>query len=377
MTNVLIHELYGYRGIFVQYGDGVGVYAPEKKLVSPEPGTSYSCPMHTAIVMLMKNVFDKLYGKAESYGKGSDFMKFVIVHTNPLYDEMNKAVGNGRADLMYYNALLANDNSVSVTNLEIADVNAIHGGGVDISPIVTPENADTLKVTYDYDMSKLAIVDDAVYPLVEQEETIGITAYSNMNGDVTSTFNVAVPATTAKTYEINESSISYDDRGTSRVKNNYTLQVLFTYPDIDTNTSKNPVLFEDDIRKVFLNCLGKSAVAEQKFQFVTLKKRDGGTTDTLMQTCFFKGQSVEELEGKNFVVSFVFEGDYLKFYLNGNLLGTRLLRIDLPIASLTVEPTFLPSGKTTADCVRIYDRVLTHEEVIRNTIALLNGNGKE
>lgn len=362
-----------HEDIFAQYGSNImAVTNAFGGMIYSACGTSCSSPICAAIVALMKNVYIKLYGEKKPYGKNSDFMRFVKIHSNPIYHVMNRAVGNGKPDLMYFNPLLANGTTVNVENVEIAEVNAIHGRGVDISPIVTPSNADNLAVTYDYDMSKFAIMGSVLHPLIEQADTISITAYSNMNEDKVATFNVNVPTTSTKTYETYKKRISLEDAAMPN-STKFTLQARINFPNIDSAKEENIFTFEhDDILVYLRNSFGKTMPTQKMRIMAEESVSNTDKTNLVMDDRLIGGTRMENLEGEVCVITLAVDDKNYSFYINGNLLRSGTLVTDVPLCGLTVNESYLPNGS--AEDIRIYEGLLSHEEVIQNTIALLNGN---
>jgi hypothetical protein len=364
--------------MFAQYGNGVLVYDGYFKDCIARSGTSYSAPICAAVVLLMMCVYKKIYGESESYGKGSHFMDFVKIHTNPLYDEMNRIVGNGKPDLMYYNKLIADDCSVGVNGIAVKEVVAIHGEGVDIAPIVNPENADNIAVTYNYDVSKLAIRGNTVYPLIEQESTIEVAAYSNMNEDKTATFNVNVPKGVSHASVITETDLPTELAegkvsvlGNNRAKN-YTIQMFIKVADIDTNTTKKVFDFytADGKHNAYLNIEHKASAASQTLRLGIKRIYADGTWNDISVEYLARAAWFESLEGKNYVLTFTVKDGKYEVLLNGNTIGGGNLVAVLPLYDWLINADVLVNGS--AEDVLAYDRVLTYEEIIQNTISLLN-----
>ena len=368
-----VSEVVSPGDIFVQYGNNVPMHNGYSQSERENGcGTSYSSPICASIVLLMKNIYKKIYGEQVSYGKGSDFMDFVKRHTGPIYNEMNRATGNGKPDLMLFNSSVANNTSVGVDAIEVDDVVAVCGKAACVKSKVTPANADNIALTYDYDLSKLAIAGDTVYPLKESgtEQKIGVTAYSNMNGDKNDNFEVVVPATNTKTYEVDKKYLTLDEAVTSNSQK-FTLQLRVTFPDKDSDESYDFLTFTSGDTVLHLRGEFKEDSKLQRFRLAAFKDPDGKNYKA-MQDNVFGGTRMENMENELCVITLAVDNDSYTFYLNGNLLRKGKLNADAPLSGLTVDTSFLPYG--VEKDVRVYEEILSQEEIIQNTVALLNGN---
>lgn len=375
-TNIPLLGNFSYKDIFADYGGGIKAYSGRRKKYSIFSGTSYSCPICTSLVALLQVVYKKINPSVTFFNKNSEFMQFIRTHTNPLYKCMNIAVGNGKIDLMHYNSLVANNSSIAVDSIDISDISNLNIEGANIHSLVSPNNADNVLLTYSFDRSKFAVIDNRIYPLYENSYTETITAYSNMNADCTSSFNVSVSDTQYKTYEI-PNAIDYSVISSIN-PNNYTVQVKMTFLPINSISDKYSVFSgytEDNSIMANLRFGGYSSGSTirtaGKFYVI---ENIGSSKAVLYNTFLFAQNDLNALSNKECVLTFTVEGDVIIFYLNGNFISKgKLAGYKFPMSKIIVNTEVLKNDINTD--VRYYPRVLTQEEIVENTAALLNNNG--
>lgn len=375
-TNIPLLGNFSYKDVFADYGGGIKAYSGSRKKYSIFNGNSYSCPICTSLVALLQVVYKKINPSATSFNKNSEFIKFVRTHTNPLYERMNNAVGNGKIDLMYYNALIANNSSIAVDSINISDISNLSIAGTNIPSIVSPNNADNTLLTYNFDRSKFAIIDNKIYPLYENSYTETITAYSNMNAGCTSSFNVSVPVTQYKTYEIPD---AIDHSAISSIDpNSYTVQIKMSFLPINSIRDKYSIFsgYTEDSSIMATLRFGaySSGSTIRKTGKFYIMENTGTSKAILYNTFLFAQDDFDSLVGKDFVFTCTVEDDVIVFYLNGNFISKgKLAGYKFPISKITINTGILKNDINTD--VRYYSRVLTQEEIVKNTIALLNNNG--
>jgi hypothetical protein len=77
------------------------------------------------------------------------------------------------------------------------------------------------------------------------------------------------------------------------------------------------------------------------------------------------------------IITLTHSGDGIKVYYNGSYIGgfVDVKNLGLKVSDIYVNMEYLCHDST--DCVRMFDRVLTHKEIIQNTISMLNGHSDE
>lgn len=375
-TNIPLLGNFSYKDVFADYGGGIKAYSGSRKKYSIFNGNSYACPICTSLVALLQVIYKKINPSFTSFNKNSEFMQFIRIHTNPLYKNMNNAVGNGKIDLMYYNPLIANNSSINVDSINISDISNINITGTSIPSTVSPNNADNTLLTYNFDRSKFAIIDNKIYPLYENSYTETITAYSNMNAGCTSSFNVSVPVTQYKTYEIPD---AIDHSAISSIDpTSYTVQIKMSFLPINSIRDKYSIFsgYTEDssiMATLRFGAYSGGSTIRKTGKFYIMENT-GTSKAVLYNTFLFAQDDFDSLVGKDFVFTCTVEDDVIVFYLNGNFISEgKLAGYKFPMSKITINTGILKNNIDTD--VRYYPRVLTQEEIVENTAALLNNNG--
>lgn len=378
-----------YRDYYAEYGSNIKVYSALRDRVYRENGTSIGTPICASIIMLMLNVYAKMHEAENSFGKDSQFMKeFVRNHTDPLYFNINAAVGNGRPDLMVYNQIVESgvDLSVQVSSVRIDNVEAKQGVGTKIPSAVSPANADNILLTYDYDMTKLALMGNEVFPLYEDDFTENVIARSNMTEGVNASFDVFATEENKNTYEIEEHEVlvidddEYLSVSGAEYGEGHTVQIVVDLPDIDPNTSEENSYYDllsyvNGSEKTHLRVFNKADSERKNDILMLVSSQDEDYNVGLAKCILSAGNQWEDIEGSRVVLTLVYCQKRFEVYANGNLLGRGEIDCELFLDGLIVFKEFLATNDKKS--IRVYDRVLSNFEIIKNTIALLNGNGKD
>lgn len=388
------------------YGDGVFGFNNHSRKQLAVTGTSFSAPLCNGVLMLMRNLYAKMFPGETSFGKWSNFMNHVRNRwCNHMNDQMDLAVGYGFPDVFaepYAPRLL-----VEAPKVEHMDTVTL-GDALDISCAVQKYS----KQGYTPELKPSAIAagrNGRLYPLMSGP--LSLRLYSNSSQKE--------PASYTENYFANDIEVDVLPNVISEVDGSLVLSL---------DTLSNEYLDEEVVR------IADTALADQEFtvQFALdltdkLYPVDVGTYATSRELLYFingahvgrlvlagisytSGDAYITFGASSFRHAYYSElteqneafamGAYLcnaldmaktpyaiitmtcsKNGINYFMNGTHIGHIpNVPEVNIKVSDVFVNKNSLCHDaagCVRIYNRVLTDEEIIQNTICMLNSHFEE
>lgn len=423
MTNIpTLGDVYKLplRDYISSYGEQILGYDNNNGQIECNQGTSMSSPNCNATLALMRCIYSKINPECNSFGKGSEFMEYVINNwVDSIPNQMDFSVGIGipcfNASPLPRNVALPDDcgliHSVSHKVGEVSRV--IDLPHEDCKSGVTFHN--DFKYTAKYDSSR-------VIPIRP----------GNSNAIVYSNSSVSSPSDYKSNYYVQE--INFDDvqpadtyelirdgrvasaisdvpyKGASykcvvplEDSDEYTAHIVIKFDAdklFDTNVAGIrqaviPVAFllddydagsalaisniscevtEDDSGALSSRIVFKAYDANKgEYTSPTVLSFARNTSPGSMCSPLASYNILNISEGDIAIITVVSDGEYFKVYYNGNLLNI-VSRGVLDIAtldSLSVLVDPLMTEAESANDVVFYSRALTHSEVINNTIALI------
>ena len=162
------------------YGEQIAAYAPDKDKLSFIAGTSMSSPNCNATLTLMRVIYQKMYPEDELFGKDSDFMKYVERNwMDRLNGQMTFSVGLGMPS---FNCE-PNDTQVgSVQPVGCSYPSSVRVGEPFKASMAT-SNGCKMDMTYNYKYSHFAQMQDMLVPITKfTSSTVNIYTNTDIEG---------------------------------------------------------------------------------------------------------------------------------------------------------------------------------------------------
>lgn len=393
------------------FGENIPTFHNTRREMYSYSGTSGSSPLCCAVLMMLKIIYKKMFPDYHgNFGTNSPFMHHVRQRwCEPLIDQMDYAVGFGMPNIFaepYAPSLLKFQPSVTHNN------SVFLGDPININ--YTSDVYSKQSYTVERKLSSICIDRSGdLYPLFEND-SLDIKLYSNsgiLNSDEykNSYFvnNVCISVlprdigevpghlqlvdTTFSNDYVNESVIAISDRNNTSKEFTVHFAIDFTnklYPtNVGSYTSVRDLLyFIVNGATAALQLKGITYSSGDKY--VNLKS--AGFTQVYLDRNGIKeflsrpsigrkiANSLDMSVSSYAIITVTGSPKYgVCYFLNGTLLG---YTPNYPTTEIQVSDLYVNKDSLCHDaigCVRIYDRVLTDNEIIQNTIHLLNCHFEE
>jgi hypothetical protein len=398
------------------FGDQLFVWNNHIKSLKCGAGTSYSAPLCCSVLLLLKNIYIKMFPDEISFGKYSNFMDHVrnrwCIHKD---SNMDSAEGYGVPHIFaspYAPKLL---NNVVSTNWEpvIKYSNEV-SIGEDIELEYETNNIRAKSgCTVEPLLSYIAIdSDNAVYPL-KPDVDIQIKIFSNSSlenpinyRENYHTHEISINSTDADVGEVDGSVNLCESVLTTDYCNETVIRCSEDVPNCEEFTVQFALDFSD---KLYPLDIGQYTLSRELFYFyngnelgrfyingISYISGDKYVTlspNTMLHHRYF---SATETRGRNLVetqsvgyginnkvdfnatsyaiITVTVSDSMVTYYFNGTNIGSiiKLEDDDLQLSKMYINKQSLCHNGM--GCVRMYDRVLSEKEIIQNTVSMLNSH---
>lgn len=404
------------------YGDQIFGYNNYHKWRDVKQGTSMASPNCNGILSLMRIVYSKMFPECSSFGKGSEFMQYVKEHwMEPLNHAMSFAVGMG---VPYILAEPSKDSNL-LTKFNGAILSSTDFGvGIPFNVIDSLPDWSKQGLTYDFNPKYFARLDQTTFIPIRVPVDSHITAYTNssaLNGVKDANyFKSEIPIGDIPKIEysviddeskINSVSDSFVGAGVAYPDyiipsssdlgglDTFTVQLLgkFTAEAMIPSITEVGSYIGQSVSLILLN-INESSCMKFKFTGLNIEVFSDGSKEIKIVTpldrykdrtkvptrliskdepsgarypCGYINYSAMKSEdGDIFVISLTFDKGIIKVYYNGNLvyyIDSQVYKHKLSDIGVNKISTMNDS----IDDVLFYKRALSHSEIIRNTIALI------
>lgn len=401
------------------YGDQVFVWTNYLESLKCGAGTSYATPMCCSILMLLMNVYKKMFPEETSFGSHSNFMRHVrnrwCVHNS---NNMDMGEGYGMPNILAepYSYNLINNNTDSTWEPKITYTNTVPAG-TNINLEYDAVN-DRVKrdCTVEPQLSYIAINgSNDVYPL-KPASNIKIKVYSNSSLSSPESYDtnyymkelvISAVATNAlevpNAIELCETVITTDFCNESVIKSSqdyldcekFTVQFALDfsdklYPaDIGQYTTSRDLFYfynGDELGRFYISginytsgdkyiTLSNKTMLHHRY-FSDVKQRSRNLIET--QSVGYGINNKVDFDATPYaIVTVTVSEDLITYYINGTNVGSILKSADdnIQLSKLYVNKNSLCHNGI--ECVRMYDRILDEKEIIQNTVWMLNSHFNE
>lgn len=404
------------------YGDQILGYRNDLKDRYIKQGTSMASPNCNSILALMRVIYSKMFPECTSFGKGSEFMKYVKTHwMDSLENNMSFAVGMGMpyilAEPHKSNTLLTKFNGAILSSTD-------YGVGVPFSIIDSLPDKCKQGFVCGFNSKHLAQLNPTTFIPIRVSENSHITVYTNsstLNGDKSANYFKSeisigeVPYIEHSIIEdgtkLNSISSSFVSGGISNL--NYVIPEAIGLEDLDTFTVQLLVKFTAEamipsitevgsyigqsVSLILLN-IDELSYVKLSFSGLNVNVLEDGSKEIKIVTPLdnwldstkvstklslkdspsgprYPGGYVNYPvmgfeDGDTFVISLTFDKGIIKVYYNGSLIqyfDSQVYKHKLSDIGVNQIATMNDS----TDDILFYSRVLSESEIIKNTIALI------
>lgn len=385
------------------YGDQIMGYRNYLGSIGCAQGTSMASPNCNATLTLMRVIYSKIFPQETSFGKPSNFVKYVREHwCDRIFHQMDFASGYG---MPYILAEPVITKPLAVPPIiQFEDTVELYKP-FKLNYLTNDNSLNTY--TLDYDYRKLAVTrDNILYGL--KPGVVDINVYSNSSIQSPNPYSQNYYKETVSV-EVVDNGMSYNviTNGrlpvTTGIMGNYHGVILETNEqnkDTDCYTVQLPIKYtpqdvmsisttpgtysNSSIMYLIYNCnAGEGKVGMSGINYTVAA--DGTVTWNLNGTqLVHQGPSSQPTSrlakynryrtatGELGVLTMKVNPDGVDYYYN----GTHLMFVDTlddnPILLRNIIILLKPLCHDSPDCVYMYDRELTDDEIIQNTIAIIN-----
>ena len=392
---------------FAYFGEQLPAFGNIRRTLRSFTGTSGASPACCGILLLMKNIYRKMFPTETSFGKYSNFMNHVRTRwCDHMHNQMDTAIGFGMPYILaqpYAPRLLESEPQIKFQpSVEL-------GNPLDVTYLIDRYAKQSFTPEQRYSSIAISRSGD-IYPLFPAQP-LNLKFYSNSSQkyplDYNSNYYTADISVTVLdnnvsevpgSLPISETKLTTDnlDEAVITVKDSsiedkeFTVQFAldFTdklYPaDVGSYTTKRDLLYFTDsgydayvaLSQIKYNYgdtyvnLSNAAITQKYFnevserlEYTTVARKMGVHLD-LSVTPYA-------------IITMTFSKKGIVYFLNGTVVGhtSNYPELNVKLSDVYVNRDSLCHNTT--GCVRMYNRILTDEEIIQNTIYLLNCHFEE